>query len=109
MVKSDPANRTDRGIAILLMAVTLALYLRAMAPDMLPGDPGEFQFAAWRLGLAHPTGYPLYMLLGSAWQHVLAILGVSPAAATTAAHAGMLGAQPTRSAMSTARFAITGG
>jgi hypothetical protein len=75
---SEPAGRQ---IALLLAAVSLALYLRTLAPDVLPGDPGEFQAAAWRLGLAHPTGYPLYLLLGSAWQHTLAWMGVSPAAA----------------------------
>ncbi|OUC09049.1 hypothetical protein RY27_05280, partial [Litorilinea aerophila] len=81
MVKLLPTARTDRQIVLLLMAATLALYVRMAAPDMLPGDSGEFQFAAWRLGLAHPTGYPLYLLLGSAWQHLLAVLGLNPAAA----------------------------
>ncbi|MCO5245653.1 MAG: DUF2723 domain-containing protein [Anaerolineae bacterium] len=46
------------------------------------GDSGEFQFAAWLAGLPHPTGYPLYMLLGWAWSHGLTALGIaSPAAA----------------------------
>src|SRR5215212_9623295 len=55
-----------------------------MARGLLAGDSGEFQTAAWRLGLAHPTGYPLYLLLGGAWQHALALIGVSPATALTA-------------------------
>ena len=55
--------------------------MRTLAPDVLPGDAGEFQLAAWRLGLSHPTGYPLYMLLGNLWQRLLSIFGVSPAAA----------------------------
>ena len=79
-----PARRTERMIALVLFAFALALYLRIMARDVLPGDPGEFQFAAWRLGLAHATGYPLYLLAGSAWQHVLSWLGVGPAAALNA-------------------------
>ena len=37
------------------------------APTVLPGDSGEFQFAAPLLGLAHPTGYPLYLILGKLW------------------------------------------
>jgi hypothetical protein len=63
----------------MIGAITFALYLRTLAPDMLSGDTGEFQFAAWRLGLAHPTGYPLYLMLGWLWQHAFALFGVSPA------------------------------
>lgn len=74
-----PLQRLDRQIAIMIGAVSFALILRTLAPDMLPGDSGEFQFAAWRLGLAHPTGYPLYLILGWLWQHTLALVGVSPA------------------------------
>ncbi len=60
-----------------LMALTL--YFRTLAPGLLDGDAGEFQFAAWGFGLAHPTGYPLYLLLGGVWQHGLALFGADPA------------------------------
>ena len=50
-----------------------ALYLRTLAPGVLGGDSGEFQFAAWLGGFAHPTGYPLYLLLGYLWTHLLPI------------------------------------
>lgn len=76
---ATPLDRLDRQIAVIIGAVAFALFLRTVAPDMLAGDAGEFQFAAWRLGLAHPTGYPLYLLLGWLWQHTLAIFGASPA------------------------------
>jgi hypothetical protein len=79
-----PLDRLDRQLAIVVGAVTFALLLRTVAPDMLAGDAGEFQFAAWRLGLAHPTGYPLYLLLGWLWQHALALAGASPAWALNA-------------------------
>ncbi len=46
---------------------SFAVYLRTLAPTVLPGDSGEFQFAAPLLGVAHPTGYPLYILLGKLW------------------------------------------
>lgn len=81
MGKSRPLDRTDRQLATLLFALALAGYLRMAAPDVLAGDPGEFQFAAWRWGLAHPTGYPLYLIAGGLWQRLLALFGVSPAAA----------------------------
>src|SRR3954469_16881438 len=44
------------------------LYGRTLAPG-LGGtiDSAEFQHAAYRLGIVHPTGYPLYLLLARAW------------------------------------------
>ncbi|GIW08378.1 MAG: hypothetical protein KatS3mg060_3183 [Dehalococcoidia bacterium] len=54
----------DRALAAALGLLALALYVRTLAPTVLAFDSGEFQFAAPTLGLAHPTGYPLYLLLG---------------------------------------------
>ena len=51
--------------------IAVLLYLRTLAPGVLGGDSGEFQFAAWLGGFAHPTGYPLYLLLGWLWTHLL--------------------------------------
>jgi len=67
--------RRERFLDLLLAAAaaTLAfmLYSRTLAPGLLPGDSGEFQFAAWLGGFAHPTGYPLYLLTGRLWTHLL--------------------------------------
>ncbi len=87
MVKFNPLSRADRQIAILLLAFTFAGYLRMIAPDVLSGDAGEFHFAAWNWGLAHPTGYPLYLLVGGAWQRLLGLVGISPAWALNALNA----------------------
>jgi hypothetical protein len=78
-VKSSRIDRADRQIALVAFALALAVYLRGVAPDVLSGDAGEFQVAAWQWGLAHPTGYPLYLMLGGLWQRVLGLLGISPA------------------------------
>jgi hypothetical protein len=80
MVKSTVLTRLDRQIALVLAAVVVGLLIRSTPLDLLPGDAGEFQFAAWNFGLAHATGYPLYLLLGGTWQHLWAWLGLSPAA-----------------------------
>ncbi len=69
----DPHRPLDHGIAVLLAAVALGLYVRTLAPTVLAGDAGEFQFAPYLLGIAHPTGYPLYLLLGWAWSHLIPI------------------------------------
>jgi len=43
------------------------LYSVQAAPGVYVGDSGELVTAAATLGLAHPTGYPLYLLVGRAW------------------------------------------
>src|SRR5690349_12233028 len=42
----------------------LVLYTLTLAPSVMPGDYAEFQFSAAILGVPHPTGYSLYILLG---------------------------------------------
>lgn len=61
-----PISRHRLAALACSLAAFLA-YARTLAPTVLPGDSGEFQFAAPLLGLAHPTGYPLYLLLGKLW------------------------------------------
>jgi hypothetical protein len=63
-VRFELRSRRDAAIAASLGLVSLLAYLLTLAPSVLPGDSGEFQFAAPLLGVAHPTGYPLYLLLG---------------------------------------------
>ncbi|MBK8049383.1 MAG: DUF2723 domain-containing protein [Anaerolineales bacterium] len=84
MVKSEPRSLGDRQLAIIITALAAGLLLRNVAPGILPGDAGEFQVAAWQWGLAHPTGYPLYLIAGGLWQHLLALFGISPAYALNA-------------------------
>ncbi len=40
------------------------LYLFTLQPGVLPGDAGEFQLVVPTLGVAHPPGYGLYIMLG---------------------------------------------
>jgi hypothetical protein len=68
------ATRRRGIVSILLPVLAFVIYLRTLAPGLLPGDSGEFQFAAWGWTIAHPTGYPLYLLVGGIWQH-LVVLG----------------------------------
>jgi hypothetical protein len=57
--------------ALILGLGSFVLYLATLAPGVLFGDGGEMQFVPYVLGIAHPTGYPLYLLLGWAWSHLL--------------------------------------
>jgi len=69
--KPPAFGRLDYVLALLTALVAFALYLRTLAPGLLGGDSGEFQFAAWLGGYVHPTGYPLYLMLGWLWTHLL--------------------------------------
>ena len=55
-------------VAALTAGVALLAYLMAMAPDLTwhgaSGDGGELITASYTLGVAHPPGYPLYVLIG---------------------------------------------
>jgi hypothetical protein len=67
----------DGAIAALLSIGAFALYGSTLAPTVLAGDGGEFQFVPYLAGIAHPTGYPLYCLLGWAWSHLLPLGNVA--------------------------------
>jgi len=45
----------------------LVVYGATLSPGALGGDPGELQFVPYILGMAHPSGMPLYVLLGKVW------------------------------------------
>jgi hypothetical protein len=51
----------------LLGVTALSVYLRTLLPSVGEADTLEFQVVAAQLGLAHPTGYPLYILLAKAF------------------------------------------
>ncbi len=53
----------SRYAAALVGLVAFIAYLRTMAPSAATGDGYEFQVAGARLGVVHPTGYPLYTIL----------------------------------------------
>jgi hypothetical protein len=63
-VKTHPLTRIDALLAALAACSGLALYTRTLAPDLLLGDSGEFQTLVYTLGMTHPTGYPVFVLLG---------------------------------------------
>lgn len=60
---APPATRRRLGIGFLLAAL-LPVYLITMPATVGRADTFEFQVVAPQLGIAHPTGYPLYLLLG---------------------------------------------
>jgi hypothetical protein len=56
-------KRLDAVFGFSLFFATLTLYVRTLAPSLLEGDSAEFQTLAYTLGIGHPSGYPVYILL----------------------------------------------
>jgi hypothetical protein len=59
-------GRWPRLLALPVFGVALTLYGLTLSPSVtaLFDDSLEFQLVTYQLGIAHPTGYPLYTLLG---------------------------------------------
>ncbi len=65
MLPATPARRRlARFATVALLGLPLLVYLQTLSPTIGEADSFEFQVAAKVLGVAHPTGYPLYTLLG---------------------------------------------
>ena len=54
----------DFGLSLSLFVLTFVVYLSTLSPTIGEADSFEFQVVSYTLGVAHPTGYPLYILLG---------------------------------------------
>jgi hypothetical protein len=67
----------DALIWLVLTLSALVLYTATLLPGIGSGDTAEFQRVAPALGVAHPTGYPLYIILGWLWSQLP--LGGTPA------------------------------
>jgi len=51
-------------LVILIFTLIFSVYLFTLAPNVYVEDAGELTAAATTLGIPHPSGYPLYVLLG---------------------------------------------
>ncbi len=52
---------------VVAFGVPLAVYVATAAPGVVTTDSGELAGVCTTLGVAHPSGYPLFTLLGHAW------------------------------------------
>ncbi len=64
MLKERTARYASLVTILIGAAMPAVLYLRTLAPTVGERDSFEFQVVSYTLGIAHPTGYPLYLLLG---------------------------------------------
>ena len=63
--------RPNYRAALGVGAVALLVYLLTLAPTVTLWDAGEFLTAARTLGIPHPPGTPLVVLLGHVWGQVV--------------------------------------
>lgn len=61
------ARGGDRVVAGGLAAAAFAVYAAGTCRTIYVGDSGELVAAVATLGIPHPSGYPLYVLLGHLW------------------------------------------
>jgi hypothetical protein len=110
-----PAAAAATGV----FAVALVIYLRTLMPGPSFGDWAEMQFIPAQLGIPHPTGYPLYVLLGKAfsllpigsWAYradLLSAFAAAGAAGTSVLIAIRLGVRPLIAAAAGLSLAVTG-
>ena len=65
--RAEDQSAPTRWLPLAVAAIAGVVYALTAARDVVVGDSGEFLAAAARLGVAHPPGYPLLVLLGHAF------------------------------------------
>jgi hypothetical protein len=70
---STRMTKADLLFAALAFLLPLLLYGYTLCPTVPVGDGGELICAAGGLGIAHPTGYPLFCLLGRLFGIILPV------------------------------------
>ena len=79
-----PAVQVPLAWSVLPAVAALVFYLALAPPATGDGDPGELALVLALNGVSHPTGYPLYTLLGHTFVRLLHLLGVGWAYAANA-------------------------
>lgn len=72
-----PSEFKQNAPAVILFVFFTVLYIYTAAPGVYDGDSGEIAAAVNTLGLAHPTGFPLYMLTGKLFTLLMPVKDVA--------------------------------
>ncbi|MBI2418150.1 MAG: DUF2723 domain-containing protein [Ignavibacteriales bacterium] len=67
-------NRTilllTRHFKIIVSTIVLIIYIYTLAPTVVQIDSGELAATQYFLGITHPTGYPLFTIIGWLFVHI---------------------------------------
>ena len=68
-------SRLDRFIPALICIASFLLYIITLDPSIrtMFDDSLEFQYGLYTGAILHPTGYPLYSILGWLWVHLVPV------------------------------------
>jgi tetratricopeptide (TPR) repeat protein len=66
-VNQLPPRNHDRWLAAAVALALFAVYAAGACRTIYVGDSGELVTAVHILGIPHPSGYPLYVLVGKLW------------------------------------------
>jgi hypothetical protein len=66
----DPSRFVTLYAPLLAFLLPLTVYIKTMARGLLWGDGIELSAVAATLGIAHPTGYPLFTLVGHGFTRI---------------------------------------
>ncbi len=105
--------------AVAVAGIALAIYIRTRLPGVSVGDWAEMQWIPARLGIPHPTGYPLYVLVGKAFSlipigslgfraELLSAVAAAGASGTAVLIALRLGVRPVIAVAAGLSLALTG-
>lgn len=72
-----PARHGVKADALWVFLGCLVIYGFGACRTIYVGDSGELVTAAATLGIPHPSGYPLYVLLGHLWIELLGAFGLA--------------------------------
>ncbi|MBU0699778.1 DUF2723 domain-containing protein [bacterium] len=64
VIESIPIKQTEYLWGILIFLGVLGCYFHLIPPSVTFSDSGDFITCAYTLGIAHPTGYPTWTMLG---------------------------------------------
>eukprot|EP00501_MAST-03F_sp_TOSAG23-6_P002549 GSMAST32.ASY1.ANO1.2688.1 assembled CDS len=66
-------------VSALVFAIPMSIYIQTVYPTVAGGDSGELVAESCSLGVAHPPGYPLFILLSNIATKRMEWLGGTPA------------------------------